>query len=461
MTFIWPRMLFLLLLLPLLVWGYRRLLEQRRRKTAALGTMGLLQTAAGERLGWRKHAPFARFGVAAALLLFGLARPEMIVDLPRVEGTVILAIDVSNSMLADDLEPTRMEAAKTAVRGFVENQPSTVQIGVVAFSNGGLIVQPPTNIQPDILDAIDRLTPQGGTSLGQGLFTSLNAIAGEPLVLDDELLEADLSSLNVGYFDSSVIVLLSDGENTSQPAPLEIAQLAGSAGVEIFPIGIGSADGAVIELDGFSLATTLDEPLLEEIATRTNGTYFYAEDATDLEQIYDSIDLQLTVRGEKMEITGLIVGLALLFLLVGGGLSMHWFGRIPKSADWTNLPSTMVTVQINRSNLESKIVNLKSYDHTLAFCSPNSPFRSAHSRGLSLAAAAKAQVRRSLRQPVAGASGHSKTQPLAATFAVCALFAGRGGVRSWSGAATGGSGGAAQPHVDYSRHRCFSLDVCH
>jgi Ca-activated chloride channel family protein len=145
------------------------------------------------------------FVLGLTLLLFGLARPEMLVDLPRIEGTVILAFDVSNSMAADDLEPTRIEAAKAAARAFVENQPPTILIGVVAFSNGGLVVQQPTNDQAAVLATIDRLSPQGGTSLGQGIFTSLNAIAGEAIAIDPSALEEDIQSIDVGHYPSAVV----------------------------------------------------------------------------------------------------------------------------------------------------------------------------------------------------------------------------------------------------------------
>jgi Ca-activated chloride channel family protein len=335
MSFIWPSMLFSLLLIPLFAAGYVRLLKRRQEKTAVLGTMGLFQTGMGQQLGRRKHLPFAIFLLAITFLLAGFARPEMPVDLPRVEGTVILAFDVSNSMIADDLEPSRMEAAKAAARTFIEEQPPSVQIGIVAFSNGGLIVQQPTNITADLLAAVDRISPQGGTSLGQGIFTSLSAIAGEAIALDEEALErgdlqsGNLQTVDIGYYGSAVIVMLSDGEDTTGLDPLQVAQLAANAGVRIFPIGIGRPEGTVIELDGFSVATVLNEAVLQDIADLTNGEYFYAEDTADLEEIYDNIDLQLTIRGEKMEITSIIAGVGLLLFLIGGCLSMLWFGRVP------------------------------------------------------------------------------------------------------------------------------------
>jgi Ca-activated chloride channel family protein len=263
------------------------------------------------------------------LIIIGLARPEMAVSLPRVEGTVILAFDVSNSMLADDLVPTRIEAAKAAARTFVENQPGTVLVGVVAFSNGGLVVQPPTDNQADVLATIERLTPQGGTSLGQGIFTSLSAIAGEPVTLDEAALEEGIPRLEMGEIGSAVIVLLTDGENTGPPEPLQVAQVAAEARVRIYPIGIGSSEGAILEVDGFSILTQLHEIPLQEIAGLTNGTYYHAEDEAALQEIYENIDLRLVVRGEKMEVTAIFAAIGLLVWLIGGALSMWWLGRVP------------------------------------------------------------------------------------------------------------------------------------
>ena len=262
-------------------------------------------------------------------MLFGLSRPETFVELPRVEGTVILAFDVSSSMDADDLEPTRMEAAKAAARTFVGNQPSTIRIGVVAFSNGGLVVQPPTGDQPAVLATIDRLNPQGATSLGQGIFGALNAIVGEAIPVNLEDFEEGILSLDIGSHPSSVVLLLTDGENTSSPDPLVIAQLAADAGVRIYTVGIGSAEGAVLEIDGFSLLSQLNEPILQEIASLTNGSYYHAADEETLAEIYDRVDLQLATRGEKMEVTSIFAAISLVFILLGGSLSLIWFGRVP------------------------------------------------------------------------------------------------------------------------------------
>ena len=329
MSFIWPLMLFSLLLVPLLVGLCFRLLQRQRQAAVELGPLGVLQNNSGKEIGARRHIPPTIFLIGLTLLLLALARPEMNIRLPRVEGTVILAFDVSNSMNADDLEPTRMEAAKTAARAFVENQPRTILIGVVAFSGGGLVVQPPTDDQAAVLSTIDRLSPEGGTSLGQGIYSSLNAIAGEAIAIDEAALEDLTATTQIGRFPAAVIVLLSDGENTAPPDPLEIAQLAAEAGVRIFPVGIGSPEGTVLQIDGFNILTQLNETLLQEIASLTNGFYYSAEDEESLQEIYETIDLQLAVRAEKMEITSIVAGINVLLLLIGGALSLFWFGRVP------------------------------------------------------------------------------------------------------------------------------------
>jgi Ca-activated chloride channel homolog len=329
MNLIWPWMLLALLLVPLLGWLYLRLLRRQQQAAAALGPLGIASNPVGR----RRHLPPALYLAGLSFLLFGLARPELPISLPRIEGTVVLAFDVSNSMLAEDLEPSRIEAAKAAARAFVENQPSTIQIGVVAFSNGALIVQPPTNEQAEVLAAIERITPQGATSLGQGIFTSLNAIAGKPVGQDESLpedvLPEELPPIEIEDYSSAVIILLTDGENTSAPDPLDVAQLAAEAGVRIYPVGIGSAEGAVLELDGFNVLTQLNEQTLEAIAAVSNGAYYSAADAGTLRDIYQTIDLQLTIKGEMMEATSLLAGLGAFLFLLGGGLSMVWLGRAP------------------------------------------------------------------------------------------------------------------------------------
>jgi Ca-activated chloride channel family protein len=200
---------------------------------------------------------------------------------------------------------------------------------VVAFSNGGLVVQPPTDDQTAVLSTIERLQPQGATSLGHGIFSSLNAIAGEAIPLDPATLEEGLPTPDIGSYPSAVILLLTDGENTSSPDPLEVAQLAATAGVRIYPVGIGSREGTVLQLEGFNILTQLNETTLQEIASLTNGAYYHAADEETLQEIYENVDLQLAIGGEKMEVTAIFAGLSLLFFLAAAAFSLLWLGRMP------------------------------------------------------------------------------------------------------------------------------------
>ena len=217
------------------------------------------------------------FLAGLTILFLSLARPQTVVNLPREEGTVILAFDVSGSMAADDMKPTRMEAAKAAARAFIERQPSTVQIGVVAFSDSGFSVQSPTNDQEAILAAIDRLRPQRGTSLARGIEASLNTIAiaqgqggqgNDPALSGGPTAEPTPSPTPVpkGMYTPAVIVLLTDGENNENPNPLVAAQAAADRGVRIYTVGIGSAAGSILHIEGFTVHSQLDEAALKQIS---------------------------------------------------------------------------------------------------------------------------------------------------------------------------------------------------
>jgi Ca-activated chloride channel family protein len=327
MTFVWPWLLFALVLVPLVVLWYRRLVRARAARRTELAALGLVApgSATGGR---RRYVPPALFLVALVLLCAALARPEATVPEPRREGTIILAFDVSASMAATDVTPTRMEAAKAAARTFVERQPSTVKLGVVAFGGTGLVTQEATDDRGAVIAAIDRLTPQGGTGLGMGLLTSLSAIVGRPVqVAPGAGSSVEPVGPDLGYHGSAAIVLLSDGENTDDPDPLQVADLASTAGVKVYPIGVGNPAGTVLQIDGFQVATKLDEAVLKQIAQHTDGRYFPAADQQALSSVYDSIDLAWTVDAQHIELTALFAAAAALLVLVGVGLSFAWFGR--------------------------------------------------------------------------------------------------------------------------------------
>jgi Ca-activated chloride channel family protein len=324
-----PWMLLCLAVVPVLVLVYVRLVRRRSRRADRLASEGLVPTTrSGPGLRRRRHVPFALFAAALVLVCVGLARPTMSFALPQREGTVILAFDVSNSMRADDLEPTRIGAAKAAATAFAERQPSTIRIGVVAFGDSAVTVLRPTKVKEDVVAAIRRLAVSGGTAVGQGLFTSLSTIAGKPLQIDESAVESDGGEVDIGFFGSSAIVLLSDGENTSRPDPLRLAEVASSAGVHVHAIGIGTPEGTVIEVDGFRVATALDEEQLTQIAEVTDGSYHRAGDAAMLEQIYESVDLELASVEREREITALFAAAGGLLLALGSLLSITWFGRV-------------------------------------------------------------------------------------------------------------------------------------
>jgi Ca-activated chloride channel family protein len=335
MEFIWPGMLFSLVVIPLAIFGYVLLQRRRKRLASQFGSLGFGVGPARPGRDLQRHLPTAILLVGLTVLLAALGRPQTVVSMPRVEGTVILAFDVSGSMAADDFQPTRMEAAKAAARSFIEKQPREILIGVVAFSDTGFSVQAPTYERDAVLAAIDRLAPQRGTSLARGMYACLNVIAAGrssgPLEYSNRTPVPTPSPTPVaaGTYTNASIVLLSDGENNENPDPMEAAQAAVDRGVRIYTIGVGSPSGANLKIDGFTIHTSLDESQLQHIAQFTNGAYFNAQTPQDLQTIYTTIQPQLVVKPEKTEVTALFTGASLVLLLVGGISSLLWFGRLP------------------------------------------------------------------------------------------------------------------------------------
>jgi Ca-activated chloride channel homolog len=335
MSFIWSSLLYFLLLVPLLLWFYFRAQRQRREFAARYGSLGVVRDRT-KGLGGRRHIPALIFLLGITVLITSAARPQATVSIPRLEGTVILTFDVSGSMAADDLQPTRMEAAKAAAREFVEKQPANILIGVVAFSDGGISIQPPTAERDQTLDTIERLVPRRGTSLGNGILVSLNTIvvsAGDPPLLNTNSLSAPETPMPVpeiqGWYPSAVIVVLSDGENNQAPDPVMVSDLAADLGVRIYTIGIGTAEGTIIEVDGFSIHSRLDEALLQSVSANTGGQYYNAANEEELLRVYRDLEPKLSLRAEHIEVTSLFAAAAFLLFLVAGALSLLWFGRVP------------------------------------------------------------------------------------------------------------------------------------
>lgn len=331
MNFLWPVMLCFLGVLPLMMVGYLLIQRRRQKLAATYSSLGFGPATQNRELALRRHLPALLSLFSLALLIFALARPQAVVALPRQESTLILVFDVSGSMAATDIEPTRMEAAKTAAQAFIERQPENVRIGVVAFSDSGFSIQMPTDDETEILAAINRLTPERGTSLARGINAALDVIAADaaPEPLPENYTTRPATPEPLGQYPSAAIVLLTDGENTVRPDPLEAALVAAESAVKIYTVGIGSPQGATLELDGFSVHTQLDEVTLQEIAAITQGEYFNAQSGPELTAIYEKLNPQVAFKSEGMEVTALFAGVGLVVLLVAGALSFFWFNRWP------------------------------------------------------------------------------------------------------------------------------------
>jgi Ca-activated chloride channel family protein len=320
MSFIWPAMLGLLVLVPLAIYAYVVLGRRRAGRAAMLGALGVTPASTG-RLGRRSQIAPALVFAGLAIAIVGLARPQAVVSVPRFEGIVVLAFDISGSMAATDFSPTRMEAAKAAARSFVGRQPASVQIGVVAFSDSSYTVQAPVTDRTAVIAAINRLGPERGTSLGRGIHASLDAIDRTENPTKGFYVNRSPGPtpepVPPGSHSSAVVVLLTDGQNNEDPDPIEAAQAAADRGIRIHTVGIGTPEGTTLEINGFRVHTQLDEALLTRIADTTDGTYYDADNQESLQKIYDGLDTQLVVRPQDVEVTSLFAGAGVIAILLG------------------------------------------------------------------------------------------------------------------------------------------------
>ena len=319
MTFHYPIVLAAaVLVMAAAVAGYVAL---HRRRTAALAAVGFREGRS-----WQRHLPYALMLCALPLLLVSLARPAAELTVPHVAGTAVLAFDVSNSMSAKDVAPSRLAAAKSAATGFVQEQPDTVDVGVLAFGDQALLTQAPTGDHGLAIAAINRLSAGGGTSLGQAILVGLSTIIGKPVSLRAD--GAPPTTGQLGYWPSATIVVFSDGQQTGGPDAEAAAELAAAAGVRIQTVGVGTVQGATVQVDGYQLGTQLDETLLTTVANTTGGAYHRAGDAGTLAATTKSINLRLTTKKEPVELTAPFAGAALLLLMLGALLGTRWHGRI-------------------------------------------------------------------------------------------------------------------------------------
>lgn len=353
MTFLWSTMLWLLILVPALIVLYVMLLRRKKKTALRFANLRMVKEAAGSGPGFRRHVPPLLFLSAIAVMIVAIARPAAVVTLPSQRGTVLLVMDISGSMRADDVDPSRMAAAQAAARTFIEEQPEHVEVGIIAFGSGATVVQPPTLQKRDALDAIERFQFQYGTAVGAGILTSLATIfedleldpdapedgdmrgsfrgfsgSGSPFGRTRDISPPDVVPVPPGSYEQAVVILLTDGQTTHGPDPIQAAEIARDLGVKVYTVGLGTEEGVIMGWGGRSMRVILDEQTLQTIAERTNADYFRANTETDLKQIYQSLSTQLVMETEETEITALVTALAAILAFLAGLLSFLWFNRI-------------------------------------------------------------------------------------------------------------------------------------
>jgi len=342
MTLLWPEALWCLLLLPALVLLYLMLLARRKKNSVRLASVAIVRQALGSGPGWRRHVPPLLLLLAVAVLLLAAARPVLKLKLPSRDQTIILAMDVSGSMRATDVKPNRMVAAQEAAKAFVAGLPRNVRIGVVSFAGTAAVVQAPTLSREDVVASIDRFQMQRATAIGSGLILSLatlfpdegidlSQITGAramPAAPGEKKEKKPFVPVEPGSYSSAAVILLTDGQRTTGPDPLEAAKMAAERGVKVFTVGIGTKAGETIGFEGWSMRVKLDEETLKTISNVTRANYFYAGTAEDLKQVYEGLSSRIVVETKETEISALLAVAGALLVLLASGLSVWWFGRV-------------------------------------------------------------------------------------------------------------------------------------
>jgi len=339
MTFQWPELLWLLAALPALVAAYVVVLRRKKKLALRYASLTLVRDSMGAaRL--RRHVPPLLLLAALALMIAATARPSAVLTLPSQHETVILTMDVSGSMRATDVQPTRLAAAQAAAKAFVAEQPENVRIGVVAFAGTATVAQAPTRNREDVIAAIERFQLQRATAIGSAIVVSLATIfpdAGIDLAAltygsENERKAAKppppFKPVPPGSYASAVIVLLTDGQRTTGPDSLAAARMAAERGVRIYTVGVGTPEGKIVGIEGWSMRVGLDEETLKAIADLTRGEYFYAGSAPDLKDIYESLRSRFVLERRRTEVTALFCAAAAALVVVSAALSLAWFNRI-------------------------------------------------------------------------------------------------------------------------------------
>jgi Ca-activated chloride channel family protein len=259
-----------------------------------------------------------------------------------VEQTIILAMDVSGSMRATDVEPNRLVASQNAAKAFIAELPRAVRIGVVSFAGTAAVVQPPTLSREDVVAAIDRFQLQRGTAIGSGIVLSLATLFPDagidlsqvtgarlmPRALGEAPKEKEFVPVEPGSYNSAAVILLTDGQRTTGPDSMDAAKMAADRGVKIYTVGIGTKEGDTIGFEGWSMRVRLDEETLKQVAMSTRAEYFYAGTAVDLKKVYQSLGTRLSAQKKETEVTALFAGVGALLMLLAATLSVWWFGRV-------------------------------------------------------------------------------------------------------------------------------------
>lgn len=349
MTFLWSDVLWLLLGVPVLVALYVLLLRRKKRAAIRYTSVGLVREAMGPWQRYRRHVPPLLFLLAIVAGIVASARPNAVITLPSEQRTIILAMDVSLSMRARDVEPSRLEAAQAAAKAFVMEQPSDVRIGIVSFAGTASVVQTPTRNRDDLIGAIDRFELQRHTAIGSGIIVSLAALFPDDGIELEPFLFRGASSRDggrgvaidrpgkperkpfkpvpPGSHPSAAIILLTDGRATTGPNPVETAKMAAERGVRIYTVGFGTAAGGEVGFEGWSIYVRFDEETLKQIAEVTRGEYYYAGSADDLRKVYQNLNSSLVLERKETEISALFIAAAAVFAIAAALLSLLWFNR--------------------------------------------------------------------------------------------------------------------------------------
>ncbi len=350
MRFLSPTLLWLLLAIPVLVAAYIFLLRRRKPAAVRYASVAVIKEALGATDRVRRHLPPLLFLLGVAATIVAIARPTAVITLPSEQRTIVLAIDVSLSMRANDVEPSRLVAAQEAAKTFIGAQPPDVRIGIVSFAGTALLVQAPTQNKEDLVGAIDRLELQRHTAIGSGLIMALATIfpdagidlesmifggglrdtgrGGVPLDKAGKTEPKSFTPVPPGSYPSAAIILLSDGRRTTGPDPMEAAKLAAERGVRVFTVGLGSAQGGTAAFEGWSMYMRFDAEALKAIAEVTRGAYFAAESAAELTKVYQELNTRFMMEKKETEVGALFTALAALLVVIAAGLSLIWFNRL-------------------------------------------------------------------------------------------------------------------------------------